>query len=102
MPASFAGIRVFCYCRRLFDRSSFHLNGTMRHAFAFLVAVLLPLSTPGIAGATSLREIKERGYIVVATEDDCPPFEYAVHGGRAGYDHDLLVKFTQQTGLQVK
>jgi polar amino acid transport system substrate-binding protein len=74
----------------------------MWYAFASLVAVLLPFLTSGIAGAASLREIRERGYIVVATEDDCPPFEYAVHGGRAGYDHDLLVKFTQQMGLEVK
>ena len=56
----------------------------------------------GSASGATLQEIKARGYIVVATEDDYPPFEYAVNGGRAGYDHDLLVIFTKSTGLDIR
>jgi polar amino acid transport system substrate-binding protein len=71
----------------------------------FLLLITAVIAAPALivpAGAATLQEIKRRGYIVVATEDDNPPFEYAVNGGRAGYDHDLLVIFTKATGLEIR
>lgn len=42
------------------------------------------------AAAASLDEIKKRGYMTVATEDDFQPFEYIVNGKPTGYDQDLM------------
>src|SRR5205085_9634621 len=39
------------------------------------------------ASAATLDEIKQRHYMIVATEDDYPPFEYVVNGTPMGYDH---------------
>jgi polar amino acid transport system substrate-binding protein len=66
------------------------------------IATASAVASLGIASAATLDEIKARGYIVVATEDDCPPFEYVTHGVRTGFDHDLLVAFAQTSGLEVR
>lgn len=79
---------------------SYFLDPLIRHAVSAVAAVFLCCAAFYASGAT-LQEIKERGYIVVVTENDCPPYEYAMTGGRAGYDHDLLVNFTLKTGLQI-
>lgn len=42
------------------------------------------------AAAASLDDIKKRGYMLVATEDDYQPFEYIVNGKPTGYDQDLM------------
>ena len=39
---------------------------------------------------SSLKAIKARGYMVVATENHYPPFEFLVNDRPTGYDHDLL------------
>jgi polar amino acid transport system substrate-binding protein len=78
------------------------MNRMTRYLFALIAAALTcGIGTPSATGAT-LEEIKQRGSIIVATEDDAPPFDYAVNGGRAGYDHDLLVIFAQSTSLEIR
>lgn len=42
------------------------------------------------ADAATLAEIKQRGYLLVATEDDYAPFEFVKDGTPMGYDQDLL------------
>ena len=88
-PSAFAGFTI-------------NMNRITRYLLA-LIAVALTCGV-GAASATgaTLQEIKQRGYIIVATEDNFPPFEYAVNGGRAGYDHDLLVIFSKSTGLEIR
>jgi polar amino acid transport system substrate-binding protein len=48
----------------------------------------LPVLRP--AQAATLPEIKKRGYMVVATEDDFRPFEFVDNGNPTGYDTELL------------
>ena len=40
--------------------------------------------TPSPSAAASLEEIKKRGYMVVATEDNYPPFEFIQNGQPVG------------------
>lgn len=54
------------------------------------------------ASAASLEEIKKRGYMVVATEDDYPPFEYVVNGKPMGYDHALLAILRKSAGFEIR
>jgi polar amino acid transport system substrate-binding protein len=53
-------------------------------------AALLGAGFTQAADAASLAEIKRRGYLLVATEDDYAPFEFVKDGTPMGYDQDLL------------
>lgn len=52
----------------------------------------LALGGAGLSGqaAAALADIKARGYMVVATEDDFKPFEFVQDGKPTGYDTELL------------
>src|SRR5438552_6181648 len=67
-------------------------------------AVVTFLAAVGISSAfgASLDEIKKRGYMVVATEDDYPPFEYVVNGKPMGYDHALLALLRKSTPFEIR
>jgi polar amino acid transport system substrate-binding protein len=67
-----------------------------------VVAVLAVGATSGSARAASLEEIKKRGYMIVATEDDYPPFEFVVNGKPMGYDHELLANLRKVAGFEVR
>jgi polar amino acid transport system substrate-binding protein len=54
------------------------------------------------AGAATLAEIKARGTIVVATEDDFKPFEFVQDGKPTGYDTELLELFRKTAGFKVQ
>ena len=58
----------------------------------------------GISSATaaSLEEIKKRGYMIVATEDDYPPFEFVVNGKPMGYDHALFAILRKQAPFEIR
>src|SRR2546422_7347190 len=92
---------------------------TLMHAFArslvsspsarrlrgVLVAALCMGTVCGVvtsaSNASSLEEIKKRGYMVVATEDNYPPFEFVQDGQPAGLDHDLYKLLKEWAGFQV-
>lgn len=50
----------------------------------------LALAAPRLASGASLDEIKKRGTMTVATEDDYQPFEFTKEGKPTGYDQELL------------
>jgi polar amino acid transport system substrate-binding protein len=54
------------------------------------------------AVAATLDEIKKRGYMIVATEDDYPPFEFVVNGKPMGYDHALLAILRKQAPFEIR
>ena len=56
----------------------------------------------GRAGAATLAEIKARGSMVVATEDDFKPFEFIQDGKPTGYDTELLELMRKTVPFQVK
>ena len=76
----------------------------MRRIVAAIVGLsVFAGSLVGPAGAASLEEIRKRGYMVVATEDNYPPFEYVQDGQPAGLDHDLYKLLKEwATGIQVR
>jgi polar amino acid transport system substrate-binding protein len=54
------------------------------------------------AQAATLDEIKKRGYMTVATEDDFRPFEFTVDGKPTGYDQELLELFKKKAGFDIR
>lgn len=54
------------------------------------------------ARAATLGEIKQRGYMKVATEDDFRPFEFTLNGKPTGYDQELLDMFRKTAGFEVR
>jgi polar amino acid transport system substrate-binding protein len=67
-------------------------------------AIVSLLAAIGISSAfgASLDEIKKRGYMVVATEDDYPPFEYVVNGKPMGYDHALFALLRKSAPFEIR
>jgi len=66
-----------------------------------IAAFLVVFGVSSALGA-SLDEIKKRGYMVVATEDDYPPFEYVVDGKPMGYDHALLALLRKSAPFEIR
>jgi polar amino acid transport system substrate-binding protein len=76
---------------------------TLRRALAAgLGVVVLSGLMPNPSTAASLEEIKKRGYMVVATEDNYPPFEFVQDGQPAGLDHDLYKLLKEWAGFEVR
>src|SRR3984957_4828425 len=73
-----------------------------RHAFG-LLAVPFAVSALGrVASAATLDEIKKRGYLIVATEDDFRPFEFVKDGKPTGFDNELLEDLRKFAPFQVR
>lgn len=70
----------------------------LRIALGLLIAAALH----HYAAAATLDEIKKRGYMIVATEDDYKPFEFVQDGKPMGFDHELLDVFKKTAGFEVK
>ena len=83
---------------------SMSFRRTMRLAFLTGLVVATLISTIGVGSAhgASLEDIKKRGYMIVATEDDYPPFEFVVDGKPMGYDHELLAVLRKSAGFDVR
>lgn len=67
-----------------------------------LGVVLLMTLFEGTAAAATLQEIKQRGYMIVATEDDYPPFEFVKDGVGMGLDHDLYRLLQKEGGFEIR
>ncbi|WP_250536383.1 transporter substrate-binding domain-containing protein [Caballeronia sp. AZ10_KS36] len=66
---------------------------------------LVVVATVGLsqaAHAAGADEIKARGYLSVATEDDYNPFEFVENGKNTGYDNELLALMRKKLGVDVK
>jgi polar amino acid transport system substrate-binding protein len=67
-----------------------------------LLGSVAAMMMPSAAEAATLDEIKKRGYMTVATEDDFRPFEFTVDGKPTGYDQELLEMFKKKVGFEVR
>lgn len=56
----------------------------------------------GRAAAATLDEIRKRGYMTVATEDDYRPFEFMKDGKPVGYDNELLSILRTKAGFEIR
>ena len=54
------------------------------------------------AVAATFGEIKQRGHLVVATEDDFRPFEFVKDGKPTGYDSDLLDLLRKSSAMDIR
>ena len=73
-----------------------------RHALGLLAA---PLALPLLgraASAATLEEIKKRGYMTVATEDDFRPFEFVKDGKPTGFDNELVDELRKYAPFPIK
>lgn len=70
---------------------------------AFFAAALIAMTTlPTGADAASLKEIKERGYINIATEDNYAPFEIMEEGKPTGFTHDMVAELKKYADFEIK
>ena len=72
------------------------LNLTRR---GVLLGSAAALTMTAAAQAATLAEIRKRGYMSVATEDDFRPFEFTKDGKPTGYDQELLEMFKKKVEL---
>lgn len=56
----------------------------------------------GDAGAASLAEIKERGYMTIATEDNYAPFEIMKEGEPTGFTHDVVAELREYADFEIR
>jgi polar amino acid transport system substrate-binding protein len=63
---------------------------------AGLVAAVSPVRS------ATLEEIQKRGYMVVATEDDYPPFEFVKDGKPQGLDHELTALLKEHAKFEIR
>jgi polar amino acid transport system substrate-binding protein len=73
-----------------------------RRSIAVALAALGWIGLAAVAQAATLDEIKKRGSMVVATEDDFRPFEYVKDGQPTGFDNDLLAKFRKVAPFEIR
>ena len=73
-----------------------------RHALGALLAPFAVSALGSAAAAATLDEIKKRGYLVVATEDDFRPFEFVKDGKPTGFDNELLDDLRKFAPFEVK
>jgi polar amino acid transport system substrate-binding protein len=74
---------------------------TRRQFLGAAAAGAAALALPGMAQAASLAEIKQRGRLVVALEDDFQPFEFFKNDVLTGYDVELLGHIAKNFPFQV-
>jgi polar amino acid transport system substrate-binding protein len=70
-----------------------------------LASLLLPLALLGAvphANAATLEEIKKRGYMVIATEDDFRPFEFVKDGKPTGFDNEMVVALKKYAPFEIR
>jgi polar amino acid transport system substrate-binding protein len=58
------------------------------------------MGAPAIAA--TLSEVKKRGYLIVATEDDYRPFEFVQDGKPTGFDNEMLDVFRKWAPFEVR
>ncbi|RJX77849.1 transporter substrate-binding domain-containing protein [Pseudomonas sp. LS-2] len=68
----------------------------------WVLAVVCALASTAMSHAATLDDIKARGYLTVATEDDYRPFEFMDQGKAVGYDNELLTLVEQTAGIKLR
>ncbi len=80
------------------------INQLMRRALlavGFVAVAGVSLSST-VAHSATLAEIKARGYMIVATEDDYKPFEFMEDGKPTGFDNELLAEFRKTVPFEIR
>jgi len=85
--------------RRVFNQMSY--SSEILVLIGIFLAFTVTVSTGRALGA-SLEEIKKRGYMIVATEDDYPPFEFVKDGKPTGLDHELVTLLKKWAPFEIR
>lgn len=76
---------------------------SMQYGLCLAATLLIGAATAGSgAQAATLDEIKAKGSMTVATEDNFKPFEYVDNGTPMGLDHALLALLKQQSSFKIQ
>jgi polar amino acid transport system substrate-binding protein len=67
-----------------------------------LVAFAAMTALPAVSAAATLAEIKARGYMIIATEDDYAPFEIMKDGQPTGFTHDIVAELRQYADFEIR
>jgi polar amino acid transport system substrate-binding protein len=67
-----------------------------------VMAMTAALANTAMSHAATLDEVKSRGYLLVATEDDYRPFEFMEEGKATGYDNELLALVEKSSGVKIR
>jgi polar amino acid transport system substrate-binding protein len=78
------------------------LKWTRRNAIAGALLPLVMWGAVGIAHSATLDEIKKRGYMVVATEDDFRPFEFVKDGKPTGFDNEMVDALKKYAPFEIR
>jgi polar amino acid transport system substrate-binding protein len=73
-----------------------------RSAIAALLMPLALLGTVPHVHAATLEEIKKRGYMVVATEDDFRPFEFIKDGKPTGFNNEMVEVLRKYAPFEIR
>jgi polar amino acid transport system substrate-binding protein len=68
----------------------------------FAGALMALVTLPFDASAASLKEIKERGYMNIATEDNYAPFEIMDEGKPTGFTHDVVAELKKYADFEIR
>ena len=68
-------------------------------SFAVLIAFLV---APLAGQAASLKEIKSRGYMNIATEDNYAPFEIIKDGKASGFTNDVVTELKKYADFEIR
>lgn len=76
------------------------ISGLLAAALALPLLSLTGLTTG--AKAATLEEVKKRGYLIVATEDDFRPFEFIKDGKPTGFDNELVDELRKYAPFEIR
>lgn len=79
-----------------------HTLTSRRGALAALLLPLMLWTASGLAHGATLDEIKKRGYMVVATEDDFKPFEFIKDGKPTGFDNEMIDALKKYAPFEIR
>jgi polar amino acid transport system substrate-binding protein len=70
-----------------------------------IAAMVAPAAIVGLvttSSAATLDEIKKRGYMIVATEDDFRPFEFVKDGKPTGFDNEMVDALKKYATFEIR
>lgn len=84
------------------QRFTYKLTSLSHLGLMAMAALLSTFMLVETAAAATAAELKARGSITVATEDDFKPFEFVEGGAPTGYDNELLALVRKSLPIEIK
>lgn len=101
-PPTLKGAHMSVFASKVSQPSTSKKRTLMGALQVSMLAVVTVVGLCQSATAATTAEIKARGYLTVATEDDYTPFEFVKDGVETGYDNDILALVRKKIGVEIK